>query len=48
VVDLGERWAGKLDVAEVRLDQCCHYNARGHRALAELFRDVLLERAPAR
>jgi hypothetical protein len=36
----------EVDVASVRLDQCCHYNAQGHELLAELFEEMIREQLP--
>lgn len=47
VVFLDQRLAGR-DVARLRLDTCCHFNAEGHAALAEVLADVLSGEWPAR
>ncbi len=36
-IDVGESFTGRHDHRALRLDPCCHYNAAGHAALAELF-----------
>lgn len=45
LVDVGQAWAGRLDHEAVRLDACCHYNAAGHAALAELLAPAIEELA---
>lgn len=39
VLDVPQRFQG-VPVADVRLDTCCHYNARGHTMLADGFEEI--------
>jgi hypothetical protein len=44
---LQQELAGE-DFHEVRLDACCHYNARGHRALVPVFERIVRSAGPRR